>query len=171
MSLLDARQGSTDEALALFDALDPVDLAFMKGRWKGSEIRTGHPMDGWLEASGWFGKEFVDLETVHPLLFQVGDALVRVAPHPLAMRWLRRFPFLQAPLWRPLLRLAIGLQRTEASQARLRMVETRGKLSAAMLYDALPVVDSFRRIDADSVLGIMDEKGVPQPFVFLLQRC
>lgn len=171
MPLLDARQGSTEEALALFDALEPVDLTFMQGRWKGSEIRTGHPMDGWLEASGWFGKEFVDPETVHPLLFQLGGALVRVAPHPLAMRWLRRFPFLQAPLWGPLLRLAIGLQRTEASQARLRMVETRGKLGAAMIYDALPVVDSFRRIDARTVLGIMDEKGLAQPYVFLLERC
>ena len=41
----------------------------MLGRWRGSGLLTGSPLDGLLEAYGWYGKEFLDDETVHPLLF------------------------------------------------------------------------------------------------------
>ena len=41
----------------------------MLGRWRGSGLVTGSPLDGLLEAYGWYGKEFLDDETVHPLLF------------------------------------------------------------------------------------------------------
>ena len=41
----------------------------MLGRWRGSGLPTGSPLDGLLEAYGWYGKEFLDAETVHPLLF------------------------------------------------------------------------------------------------------
>jgi len=48
-------QGKTtiEQALSLFDSLEPVDLEFMIGRWQGSGLHTGHPMDGLLEASNW----------------------------------------------------------------------------------------------------------------------
>ncbi|MFM7676911.1 MAG: DUF4334 domain-containing protein [Synechococcus sp.] len=87
-----------------------------------------------------------------------------------AMRSLRRLPFLKNPAWRGPLRRSTGLMGTRAIQARLRMVEFRGVVSAAMLYDNLPIIDGFRRIDADRVLGLMDEKGVADPYVFLLER-
>jgi hypothetical protein len=171
-TILETRHATTAEALAFFDRLETVDLQFMTGRWKGSEIRTGHPMDGWLEASGWFGKEFVDPETVHPLLFSGANRkIVKVAPTPQAMRSARHLPWLRHPSWRPLLRLGTSLMHREASQARLRMVEIRGRLSATMIYDHLPILDAFRKIDARTVLGLMDEKGQPQPYVFLLKRC
>ncbi len=172
MNFLGDRRGSTEEALTCFDSLEPVDLAFLTGRWKGAEIRTGHPMEGWLENSGWFGKEFVDPETVHPLLFTDANGdLLKLAPTPAAMRWARRLAFLRDPAWRPLLRFGTGLLRTEHSQARLRMMETRGKVSATMVYDHLPILDAFRRIDEGRVLGLMDEKGDPRPYFFLLERC
>jgi hypothetical protein len=172
MTILEKRRATSTEALAFFDGLDPVDLDFMTGRWKGAEIRTGHPLEGWLEASGWFGKEFIDPETVHPLLFRGANGdIFKVAPTPQAMRWAPRFPFLRHPSWSPLLRLGTSLMRSEASQARLRMVEMRGRVSATMIYDHLPILDAFRRIDARTVLGLMDEKGQPQPYVFLLERC
>ena len=60
---------SRADALAMFDSLAPVELDFMLGRWKGEGMHTGHPMDGLLEAYNWYGKEFVDADTVHPLLF------------------------------------------------------------------------------------------------------
>lgn len=172
MTMLEDRRATLAEALTFFDGLDPVELEFMKGRWKGSEIRTGHPLDGWLEASGWFGKEFVDPETVHPLLFRCANGgILKVAPSPRAMRMAQRFPFLRHPAWSPLLRLGTSLLHSEDSQARLRMVEIRGRVSATMIYDHLPILDAFRRIDAHTVLGLMDEKGQPQPYVFLLERC
>jgi hypothetical protein len=46
---------TTDEALKIFDELEPVDLEFMIGRWKGSGLHTNHPMDGLLEAANWYG--------------------------------------------------------------------------------------------------------------------
>jgi hypothetical protein len=55
-------------------------------------------------------------------------------------------------------------------KARLREVSFRGKASAAMVYDTQPIIDCFRRIDADRVLGLMDVKGTPPSFYFHLTR-
>jgi hypothetical protein len=162
---------SLEAVLAWFDSLPPVALEQLQGLWKGREIATGHPMDGWLEASGWLGKEFEDPETVHPLVFRAADgSLLRVRPHPWAMRSLRNLSFLKAPAWWGTLRRTTALLRNPRSQARLRMVEYRGVVSAAMLYDELPIIDCFRRISDDQVLGLMDEKGTPEPYAFLLER-
>ena len=68
---------STEEALKFFDKLESVNLEFMIGRWQGYEFPTNHPMDGLLKASGWYGKEFVDAEQVHPLLFSDGNNSIR----------------------------------------------------------------------------------------------
>jgi hypothetical protein len=51
----------------------------------------------------------------------------------------------------------------------LRAVTYRGVTTAAMIYDHLPIIDCFRRIDAHTVLGLMDMRGTP-PFFFLLER-
>jgi hypothetical protein len=50
------------------------------------------------------------------------------------------------------------------------MIEYRGRTTAAMLYDDLPINDVFRKIDDNNVLGIMDLKGMAQPFFFRLAR-
>jgi hypothetical protein len=39
-----------------------------------------------------------------------------------------------------------------------------------MVYDALPIIDVFRRVTADRVLGLMDLRGLAEPFFFLLDR-
>ena len=59
---------------------------------------------------------------------------------------------------------------TDRPKARLRTVEHRGVATAAMVYDALPIIDVFRRVDDDTMLGLMDLRGLPQPFFFLLRR-
>src|SRR5262245_35731062 len=61
------------EALDFYDGLDPVAAVDLTGRWRGRELATGHPMDGRLEASGWYGKQFDDVDHVHPLLFTAPD--------------------------------------------------------------------------------------------------
>lgn len=53
--------------------------------------------------------------------------------------------------------------------ASLRAVEHRGVVTATMVYDKHPVFDHFRRVDADTVLGLMDRKGDP-PLFFWLRR-
>ncbi|MDX2256169.1 MAG: DUF4334 domain-containing protein [Pseudanabaenaceae cyanobacterium bins.39] len=169
--ILETGKTTTPEALQLFDSLEPVDLEFMMGKWRGSGLDTSHPMDGLLEASDWYGKEFIDPETVHPLIFLgFGNKQLRVAPDLAAMKLVMKLPLFKRPFMKPLLKLLNNLLSNEQSQARLRMTEYRNKVSATMIYDRLPINDSFRKIDADTVLGLMDFKGLPQPFFFVLRR-
>ncbi|QCX81536.1 hypothetical protein C9F11_39770 [Streptomyces sp. YIM 121038] len=58
----------------------------------------------------------------------------------------------------------------ELGLARLHEVVHRGKRSTAMVYDQLPVVDHFRRLTDDVLLGLMDKKGAPEDFYFHLTR-
>ena len=64
----------------------------------------------------------------------------------------------------------LPLLRTREPRARLRRVEHRGVLSTAMIYDGLPVLDLFRAAGPATLLGLMDTRGMPQPFFFLLER-
>jgi hypothetical protein len=160
------------EALGFFDGLPAVAVAEMHGRWRGSGLPTGSRLDGLLEAYGWYGKEFLDAETVHPLLFldraghprPVDPGLLPIgllrdrtdlAAHPLTVR---AFTGMRPALF------------TRKPKARLRAVEHRGLVTAAMIYDALPIIDVFRRVDPDTLLGVMDLRGLPAPFFFLLER-
>jgi hypothetical protein len=71
---------------------------------------------------------------------------------------------------KPLYSAMNKLLKTEESKARIRMMEYRGKVSATMIYDYLPINDMFRKVDNNTVLGLMDYKSVPQPFFFTLKR-
>lgn len=66
--------------------------------------------------------------------------------------------------------LIMPVLRTSKSRARLRMTEYRGKVSATMIYDQLPINDVFRKLHEDTVLGVMDNKIVNDPFFFTLTR-
>jgi Domain of unknown function (DUF4334)/GXWXG protein len=161
-----------DEVLAWFDALPAVRTDDMLGRWRGSGLPTGSRFDGLLEASGWYGKEFVDAETAHPLLF--ADRAGRPRPGnpslvPIAL--VRDFPWTARPaVVRRLFPLVRPLLTTRRPRARLRALEHRGVTTAAMVYDTLPVIDVFRRVDDDVRLGLMDLRGLPEPFFFVLRR-
>ncbi|MEU5877120.1 DUF4334 domain-containing protein [Spirillospora sp. NPDC047279] len=54
--------------------------------------------------------------------------------------------------------------------ARLRQVAFRGTVSAAMVYDSQPIIDHFRRVTDDVVLGAMDAKGQGATLYFHLTR-
>jgi hypothetical protein len=161
-----------EEALAFFDGLPPVPAADMLGRWRGSGLPTGSRLDGLLEAYGWYGKEFLGAEAVHPLLFRGRGG----RPHPVDPAWLPlallRDHAGLAKLWP--VRTAFGRLRpllyTHRPAARLRTIEHRGVSTAAMVYDALPIIDVFRRVGPDTVIGAMDMRGLPAPFLFLLER-
>jgi hypothetical protein len=173
--LLRAGEGpgtTTAHALAVFDSLPGVTLDACIGRWRGSGLPTGHPLDGVLESLGWWGKEFVDPETVYPLLFRAhGGDVVALNPVPLLVRWLLRHPWLmRSPASRAAFAAVRPLLRTTEPKARLRRVEYRGVISAGMIYDALPILDVFRAVDPDTLLGLMDLRGMPRPFFFMLQR-
>jgi hypothetical protein len=161
-----------EEALAYFDRLPPVPTDQMLGRWRGSGLPTGSRLDGLLEAYGWYGKEFLGPESVHPLLFHGRGSRPRpVDPAFIPLGLLRDHAGL-ARLWP--VRTVVGRLRpllyTNRPKARLRTVEHRGVTTAAMVYDALPIIDVFRRVGPDVVIGAMDMRGLPAPFFFLLER-
>jgi hypothetical protein len=161
-----------EDALAFFDSLPTVATGEMLGRWRGSGLRTGSPLDGLLEAYGWYGKEFLDDESVHPLLFTDRSGRPRpVDPGLLPIAALRDYAgFLQMwPLRVALTRLR-PLLHTDKPKARLRELTHRGVQTAAMVYDSLPIIDIFRRVSDDVVLGAMDMRGLPAPFLFVLRR-
>lgn len=170
-TILKQQKATTQEALQLFDALEPVGLDFMLGRWQGFSLHTDHPMDGVLEAFRWYGKEFIQPDQVHPLLFlDNNNEVFKVAPHPILMDLAKRLSFPKNQMVQSCFNLFNWVVKTEESQARLRVMEYRGKTSATMIYDYLPIQDVFRKVDDHTVLGLMDFKSIPQPFFFGLQR-
>ena len=166
------RGTTTAVALAFFDALPPLELHEMIGSWRGSGVPTGNPLDGMLERFGWHGKRFDGVDDAHPLVFENGNgALSSVNPALVPMGVILRVPSMaNTPFAARLFRLARPLIRTRRPAARLRKMEYRGVLTATMIYDALPITDAFRKVDGDTVLGVMDLRGLEQPFVFTLRR-
>jgi hypothetical protein len=163
---------STEEALAIFDALAPVPADLLRGAWAGTGFPTGHPMDGALEAYHWHGKRFEGEEDVHPLVFRSGGRKLALHPSLVApfLPLVLRFPCLKSPALGRLLQPLLPLLATRRSRARLRMTQHRGQLTATMIYDGVPIQDVFRQVDAGTLLGLMDMKGMQQPFFFVLRR-
>lgn len=163
---------ATTEILALFDSLPPVSIAALRGRWRGSGLPSGHPMDGLLERFGWYGKEFNGPEDVQPLLcrgrggkiFGLNPAFI---PMGLVSRHVGLFHNRFAGAAFALSARAAG---TARPTARLRMTEFRGVVTATMIYDCLPIQDMFRAVACDVLLGVMDLRGMAQPFFFVLRR-
>ena len=160
---------TVDEALAFFDALPAVTVEEMLGRWAGGEVPTGNPLDGLLGRSGWHGKRFDSPDEAHPLVMDGGRYSLNPALVPLPA--LLRYPAVlrSATVARLARRAGVALA-TRAPKARLRITRYRGVDSATMCYDDLPIHDVFRRVDEDTVLGLMDLRGLEQPFVFVLRR-
>jgi hypothetical protein len=168
------RQGriSTNEALSRFDHLAAIDPAELIGRWRGSGLHTGHPLDGLLERFGWYGKEFQSPEAVCPLLFKDAKGSIYSAdPARLPLNLVLRMPALARSRLAPGLFSAFRLLlRTRSPTARLREITYRRVASAAIIYDRIPVIDYLRRIDERHVLGLMDLRSMPLPLLFLLSR-
>ncbi len=163
---------TTDRALAFYDTLDPVELDVMWGRWHGSGFATQHRMDGLLEAYGWYGKVFHSPDQVDPMLFKNRqDQMIRVNPERIPL-WLltSNFPAPKSALAGRLFSRLLPLLKTQKPKAHLRMTEFRGKVSATMIYNQLPIHDIFRKVDDNTLLGIMNLVGMTQPFFFVLKR-
>ncbi|MDP1776712.1 MAG: DUF4334 domain-containing protein [Moraxellaceae bacterium] len=170
---MNAGSASTEQALALFDALEPIPVEFMLGPWKGEGFVTGHPMDGLLEAYHWHGKRFENTEAVHPLVFAKlggGFSYLNPAYMGFSLGLSSRVAMPKSAAMGRMFQLLMPLMSTTKSRARLRMTEYRGKSSATMVYDQLPINDVFRKIDDNTVFGVMDLKDMKQPFFFILRR-
>lgn len=166
--LLRDRRASTIEALEVFDNLEVASIDFMLDRWKGYEIETNHQMDGLLVPSGWYGKLFLSSEEVHPLLFYSNNKTELYTVNPLLIPMKMKFP--KSERVGTLMKLAKPFLQTRKSTARLRMIKYRDKVSATMCYDEKAILDHFGRIDDNRVMGVMDLKGWPEPYIFILER-
>ena len=101
------------------------------------------------------------------------ERLFSLNPSLLPLSLLRRHASLvKSPAVVAVAKRLMWLLKTRKPKARLRLIEFRGVSSAAMVYDALPVIDIFRKVDADTVLGLMDVRGEAPPawFYFILRR-
>lgn len=161
---------TTQQALEYFDVLEPVGLETMIGRWRGEGIDTGHYMEGLLEAALWYGKIFESPDVVHPLVHAGlfgGKLCINPALLPIRLAAVFPVPRIFVSLVFPILRPFLA---TRKPKARLHMVQFRGKLSATMIYDAKPISDVFRKVDDQTVLGLMDQRGDLAPFFFKLTK-
>jgi hypothetical protein len=162
---------SAEAALEFFDSLPPVPIEQMFGAWRGAGLDTGNPLDGLLEGFCWHGKRFDGPEEVHPLVFDHGSGPFSVNPAFLPMGLVVRYPrLLHHPALAGAFRRVGCVMSTRKPQARLRTTVYRGVATATMCYDRLPVHDVFRKIDDDTVLGVMDMRAIPEPFIFVLRR-
>lgn len=172
-STLRSLEGGTSvtDALALFDALPAVSVPDMLGRWKGSGLTTGNPLDGLLEAYHWHGKRFDPPDDAQPLIFADRQGLFSVNPAGLPLTTLLRWgqSLSDQRLARTVGRI-LRLRQTSRPTARLRMMEFRGVVTGTMIYDALPINDHFRTAGPDTLLGAMDLRGLDAPFFFVLRR-
>ena len=166
--ILTERKAGTEDALNAFDSLPPASLEFMHGQWKGFEIETGHPLEGLLTQSGWYGKIFENNEEVHPLVFfgKENKELYALNPEYLPLE----FSQSKTNLLGALINKSRIVLETKESKARLRNVEYRSKVYATMVYDEKPIFDMFAKIDDHRVLGVMDLKGSLHPYFFVLER-
>jgi hypothetical protein len=142
---LKARDTQIDDAELdeFWASLPPVTIDGMLGEWKGGDFRTGHMMNEQLEKAGWFGKNFKSARDVQPLICLDADG--------------NKFSNKE-------------LGKGEAS---LWLEEFRGEVTATMVYDGQPVHDHFKTVDDDTVMGIMNGKGVRDKgryYYFYLER-
>ena len=166
--ILKDRKATAKEALEIFDRLETTTVDFMIGRWKGFEIESNHQMDGLLAATGWYGKLFLNSEEVHPLLFYTKNLTELYSVNPRIVPMHMKFP--KSDIVGILMRLVKPFLQTKKSTARLRMIEYRNRATATMCYDEKAILDHFAKIDDNRVMGVMDLKGVAEPYIFILER-
>lgn len=114
---------------AFWATLEPASVEFMFGEWKGGEFNTGHRINGLLAKANWFGKTMRSAADVLPIVCLDDDG--------------NTFNNVQ-------------LAKDEAS---LWMEEFRGELTATMVYDGQAIHDHFKKVDDDTVVGIMNGKA------------
>jgi hypothetical protein len=113
---------------AVWADLEVVDAASILGSWRGFAFPTGHPIERMLTSSRWYGKRFVTLDDAKPLICRAEDG--SLYSDTVAGKG-------EASLWN---------------------VEFRGELTATMVYDGMPIFDHFKRVDDNTLMGVMNGK-------------
>lgn len=135
-----------DELDAIWTRLPVCEVEQILGDWSGAALYTGHPLERALHAASWHGKRLHSPWEVDPLICRDDSGAL----------------FSDIKLGK--------------GRATLWPVGFRGGVTATMVYDGQPVFDHFKRVDDDTLLGIMN--GRPElvldadgrHFYFLLDR-
>ena len=163
----------SDEQTAVdaFRSLPAVEPHELVGLWRGLGIPTGHPLDGVLENLGWFGKRFRPDMCVDALLFRVGQRLIAIDPARIPLRLALRFRNIgRMGAARHLFSCLQRGLRAKGPVALLKTMPFDGVASAAIVYDHQPIVDYFRRIDKQRIMGAMTISGDDRIYFFELER-
>ncbi|OWV86377.1 DUF4334 domain-containing protein [Rhizobium sp. R693] len=155
-----------------FRSLTPIMPREMIGLWRGRGIPADHPFDGVLENLGWFGKRFTPDMRADALLFQSDKGkLVAIDPRWIPIGMALRFHKLgRASVARSLSSYLQFQFRARGPVASLVTMMFGGVESAAMVYDEQPIVDHFRRIDEERIMGAMTINGDERIYFFELER-
>lgn len=155
-----------------FRSLQPVQPAEMIGLWEGEGLPSGHPLDGVLENLRWFGKRFHADMRADALLFRTGPGrLIAVEPAMVPLRLALRFAsFGRTRMARNGFSHLVKTLRAKGRTASLRQEALDGVQSAAMVYDRQPIIDHFRRLGADDVVGMMIVEGETRRYFFRLRK-
>ncbi|MEV0542482.1 DUF4334 domain-containing protein [Nocardia salmonicida] len=129
----------------LWTRLRPARAEEILGEWRGDAFQTGHPLCRALPASRWYGKNFLALDDVKPLMCRAEDGTL----------------FSNVELGQ--------------GEATLWNVEFRGEVTATMVYDGRAVFDHFKWLDDTTLMGIMNGRpelvlSRGEYFYFLLER-
>ena len=131
---------------ALWADLAAVDVEEILGPWRGGDFATGHVASSVLEKVRWHGKRFDSPLAAVPLVCRDDDG-----------------------------ELYSNKEAGGGGEASLWPVAFRGEVTATMVYDRLPVLDHFKKVDDDTLMGIMNGKleaafGVKDLYYFWLER-
>lgn len=129
---LRARTGRIDprELDALWKRLEPAGIDDLVGyRWRGFSFDTGHRTHSLLGRARWYGKSFVSPLEVQPLVCYDENGEL------------------------------FSDKQTGRGEASLWEVGFRGEVTATMVYDGMAVFDHFKKVDDDTVIGVMNGKG------------
>jgi len=113
----------------LWDDCDVVESGDLRGAWAGFGFATGHRVGAMLAATRWHGKRFDAVDQVAPMVCRGDDGEL--------------FDDIKAG----------------RGGASLWDVRFRDRVTATMVYDGMAVLDHFVRIDADTLLGVMNGKA------------
>ena len=164
---------SQKQAADFYDSLPPVTVSEMLGLWQGDEFKTGHPLEGLLKLAGWYGKKFDSADEAHALIFRKDNGqLYAINPALIPINLpINKIPKIHR-LISAVMKLAKPLISTTKSSARLREIKYLGVVTGAMVYDKIAVIDVFRKVDSNTLMGAMDFKNYPskKTYYFILYR-
>jgi hypothetical protein len=112
----------------VWQGLTTVDVPSILGNWKGGDFDTGHPTSRQLVKSRWYGKTFNSALDAKPLICRDENGEL------------------------------FSDTKSGNGEASLWMVEFRGEVTATMVYDGMPIFDHFKKVNNNTIMGIMNGK-------------